>query len=77
MVRKHVSGPFVFPVRDISHRAGEMREFDIEVPAPVDGYLPVGAVVPDPARLSALAATPQRRQWWIARVRECYPLTFG
>ncbi|WP_076181402.1 o-succinylbenzoate synthase [Mycolicibacterium fortuitum] len=48
-----------------------------EVPAPVDGYLPVGAVVPDPARLSALAATPQRRQWWIARVRECYPLTFG
>lgn len=44
-----------------------------EVPAPVDGYLPVGAVVPDPARLSGLAATPQRRQWWIDRVRECYP----
>ncbi|EIC08183.1 protein of unknown function DUF177 [Microbacterium laevaniformans OR221] len=34
VVRMHVSGPFVFPVRDISHRAGEMREFDIEVPAP-------------------------------------------
>ena len=34
MVRKHVSGPFVFPVRDIAHRAGEMREFDVEVPAP-------------------------------------------
>ncbi|MCV7115657.1 o-succinylbenzoate synthase [Mycolicibacterium setense] len=45
-----------------------------EVPAPVDGYLPVGAVVPDSARLSALAAAPQRRQWWIDRVRECYPL---
>ncbi|OLP00715.1 O-succinylbenzoate synthase [Mycolicibacterium porcinum] len=45
-----------------------------DVPAPVDGYLPVGAVVPDPARLSALAATPERRQWWIERVRECYPL---
>ncbi|MFT3799341.1 YceD family protein [Microbacterium sp.] len=29
-----MNGPFVFPVRDISHRAGEMREFDIEVPAP-------------------------------------------
>ncbi len=34
VVRKHVSGPFVFPVRDIAHRAGEMREFDVEVPAP-------------------------------------------
>lgn len=44
------------------------------VPTPVDGYLPVGTVVPDPARLSGLAATPQRRQWWIDRVRECHPL---
>ncbi|WP_166910440.1 o-succinylbenzoate synthase [Mycobacterium sp. DL440] len=44
------------------------------VPAPVDGYLSVGTVVPDPSRLSALAATPERRQWWIERVRECYPL---
>lgn len=43
-------------------------------PAPVDGYLPVGTVVPDPARLSELAATPQRRQWWIDRVRQCHPL---
>jgi O-succinylbenzoate synthase len=41
---------------------------------PVDGYLPVGPVVPDPARLSALAATRERRQWWIERVRVCYPL---
>lgn len=48
-----------------------------EVPAPVDGYLQVGAVVPDSARLSALAAAPQRRQWWIDRVRECYPLISG
>ncbi len=45
-----------------------------EVSPPVDGYLAVGNVVPDPARLSALAATPERRQWWIDRVRECYPL---
>lgn len=34
MVRKHVNGPFVLPVRDILHRSGEMREFDIDVPAP-------------------------------------------
>ncbi|WKG06421.1 o-succinylbenzoate synthase [Mycolicibacterium sp. HK-90] len=47
-----------------------------DVPAPVDGYLPVGPVVPDPARLSGLAATPQRRQWWIGRVRECYARIF-
>ncbi|MDR3663791.1 MAG: o-succinylbenzoate synthase [Mycobacterium sp.] len=45
-----------------------------DVPAPVDGCLRVGAVVPDPARLAALAAAPDRRQWWIDRVRECYPL---
>ena len=42
--------------------------------APVDGYLPVGPVTPDPARLQALAAAPDRRQWWIDRVKACYPL---
>ena len=42
--------------------------------AAVDGYLPVGPVTPDPARLQALAAPPERRQWWIDRVRACYPL---
>ena len=34
MVRKHVTGPFVLPIRDIAHRAGEMREQTLEVPAP-------------------------------------------
>lgn len=49
---------------------------DVAPPArPVDGYLPVGPVDPEPDRLEALAATPDRRQWWIARVRECLPLT--
>lgn len=41
--------------------------------APVDGYLPVGPVAPDPARLAALAAPADRRQWWIDRIRDCYP----
>lgn len=41
--------------------------------APVDGYLPVGPVVPDPARLASLAAPADRRQWWIDRIRDCYP----
>ena len=34
MVRKHVTGPFVLPIRDIIHRSGEMREHTIEAPAP-------------------------------------------
>jgi O-succinylbenzoate synthase len=45
-----------------------------ESTAPADGYLPVGPVTPDPARLQALAAPPRRRQWWIERVKACYPL---
>jgi o-succinylbenzoate synthase len=45
-----------------------------DVAPPVDGFLPVGPVTPDPARLRALAAPPERRQWWIDRVKACYPL---
>lgn len=41
---------------------------------PVGGCLPAARVRPDPDRLAALAAPPDRRQWWIDRVRECYPL---
>ena len=40
----------------------------------VDGYLAVAPVTPDPARLAALAAAPERRQWWIDRVTACYRL---
>jgi o-succinylbenzoate synthase len=41
---------------------------------PVDGYLPVKPVTPDPARLGALAASPERRQWWIDRITACHLL---
>lgn len=41
---------------------------------PVDGALPVGAVTPDPARLAALAASADRRRWWIDRITACLPL---
>lgn len=41
---------------------------------PVDGYLPVGPVVPDPARLAALRAPGPRRDWWLRRIADCYPL---
>ncbi|WP_232065144.1 o-succinylbenzoate synthase [Mycobacterium cookii] len=54
---------------------GRLFVEDVAEPlAAVDGYLPVGPVTPDPARLQALAAPPQRRQWWIDRVKACYPL---
>ncbi|GAC1644286.1 MAG: o-succinylbenzoate synthase [Mycobacterium sp.] len=36
---------------------------------PVDGYLPVRAASPDPARLEALGASEDRRQWWIRRTK--------
>jgi O-succinylbenzoate synthase len=45
-----------------------------EPTVPVDGYLPVAPVTPDPARLSALAAAPDRRRWWIERIKACQPL---
>lgn len=41
---------------------------------PVDGFLPVVEVTPDPARLVAVAAAPDRREWWIARIRRCHAL---
>jgi O-succinylbenzoate synthase len=41
---------------------------------PEDGYLPVGPAVPDPARLATLQAAGPRRDWWLRRIVECYPL---
>jgi O-succinylbenzoate synthase len=43
---------------------------------PVDGYLSVRRVTPDPARVEALAAPPERRRWWIERVIACYRQEF-
>ena len=54
---------------------GGLFEEDIAEPVvPVDGFLRAGPVVPDSARLEALAASPDRRQWWIDRIRACHPL---
>ena len=54
---------------------GRLFAEDITDPVePINGYLPVGPVIPDPARLQALAAAPPRRQWWIDRIKACYPL---
>jgi O-succinylbenzoate synthase len=53
---------------------GLFAEDVAEPVVPVDGALPVVRVTPDPARLAALAAPPDRRQWWIDRVKTCYGL---
>jgi len=45
-----------------------------DVAPPVDGFLPAGPVAPDRERLHALGAPPERRQWWIDRLKACYPL---
>lgn len=49
MVRQHVTGPFVLPVRDLVHRPGEMREHEISTPAPAkwgEGLVSVAAGEP-------------------------------
>lgn len=45
---------------------------DVADLTPVDGFLPVTTVVPDRDRLSALAVPADRRDWWIARVTDCW-----
>ena len=40
----------------------------------VDGHLPVGPVVPEEARLEGLRAGPDRRDWWLDRIRRCHAL---
>ena len=41
---------------------------------PVDGQLPVRRVVPSNALLAAHAASPDRTNWWLARLERCYEL---
>ncbi|MGO2110186.1 MAG: o-succinylbenzoate synthase [Pseudoclavibacter sp.] len=36
------------------------------------GRIGLGPVVPDPAAIARLAASPDRRDWWIARLRRCH-----
>ncbi len=43
----------------------------------VDGALPVRTVAPDPERLAALAAPPDRQQWWRDRFDRCRALLDG
>lgn len=49
---------------------------DIVVPPlrPEGGSLPVARVAPDPERLAALAASEDRRAWWVTRLTRCHAL---
>jgi O-succinylbenzoate synthase len=39
--------------------------------SPVDGWLDVADVTPEPELLDRWAAAPERRDWWLARLRAC------
>lgn len=41
---------------------------------PVGGSVPVGRVTPDAAALRRLAASADRREWWLARLERCHRL---
>ena len=53
---------------------GSLMSADVAELHVVSGALPVGDVVPDPERLAALAAPPDRRAWWLDRSRRCREL---
>ena len=54
---------------------GSLLAVDVAAPRPLeDGSLPVGAVEPDPELLDRHAAPPERRRWWLDRLRRCHAL---
>lgn len=54
--------------------AGFFTEDVADLPAPVDGYLDLAEIRPNPDRLAVLAAPADRRAWWLQRVVDCYAL---
>jgi o-succinylbenzoate synthase len=51
---------------------GSLFTADIADYTAADGSLPVQRVIPDAARLEELAASAERRAWWIARLERCW-----
>ncbi|MCE7481874.1 o-succinylbenzoate synthase [Microbacterium profundi] len=47
---------------------------DVADLSPSDGTIPVGRITPDAARLDRLAASVERRDWWLARLERCHAL---
>ena len=44
---------------------------------PVDGAIAIREVAPDPELLDRCAAAPERRAWWLARLRRCATLAYS
>ncbi|WP_243233408.1 o-succinylbenzoate synthase [Microbacterium sp. CIAB417] len=51
---------------------GALFTDDVAELIPVDGAVPAHRVVPDPARLDRLAASEDRRDWWLDRLSRCH-----
>lgn len=47
---------------------------DVADLSPSDGAIPVGRITPDAARLDSLAASAERRDWWLGRLERCHAL---
>ncbi|MFJ4173303.1 o-succinylbenzoate synthase [Microbacterium sp. NPDC089696] len=45
---------------------------DVADRRPADGAIPAERAVPDAAALDRLAASPDRRDWWLARLERCH-----
>lgn len=53
---------------------GALFAEDVTDLSPVDGSIPVRRVTPDAERLDRLAASDDRRDWWLDRLRRCHAL---
>ena len=66
------------PDVDFDHGLGTAALFAADVTAdpllPVDGAIPLREVRPDAELLDRYAAAPERRDWWLARLRRCITL---
>ena len=57
---------------------GELFERDVAPPRTIRaGTMAPTLVDPDPDLLRTLAAPPDRRDWWLGRLRRCYPRAIG
>ncbi len=72
-----LSAAAALPVLDLACGLGTGGFFDADIAAAramSNGELAVAAVTPDPDRLAALAATPERTAWWLDRMARCHAL---
>ncbi|MBO9577709.1 MAG: o-succinylbenzoate synthase [Microbacteriaceae bacterium] len=68
------------PGADLDHGLGTAALLAADVTSapllPLDGRIPLREVAPDPELLARHAAAPDRRDWWLARLRRCASIRF-